>query len=240
MNTIGGSASFATQSVNWHFDHTTAAPGSKTDFYSIALHEVAHGLGLTTASGRPWIDFITDDEFQGANALAAFEEDNGQALSGLDMHSAGDRHWKDGVYQSFIFPLGNPNLIGTVGAGVLQDLLMEPTANFISPGLRRFDITNVDLAAAQDVGWSVISNTTAVIPALSISRIGGENFLSWDSTIGASYFIETSLDLDTWYRVTPSVPSEGSSTDWEDGEAGYSDPAPAALGGAKYYRLVPN
>lgn len=226
--------------MNWHFDHTTAAPGSKTDFYSIALHEVAHGLGLTTASGRPWIDFITDDEFQGANALAAFEEDNGQALSGLDMHSAGDRHWKDGVYQSFIFPLGNPNLIGTVGAGVLQDLLMEPTANFISPGLRRFDITNVDLAAAQDVGWSVISNTTAVIPALSISRIGGENFLSWDSTIGASYFIETSLDLDTWYRVTPSVPSEGSSTDWEDGEAGYSDPAPAALGGAEYYRLVPN
>ena len=53
LNTIGGSASFATQSVNWHFDHTTAAPGSKTDFYSIALHEVAHGLGLATASGRP-------------------------------------------------------------------------------------------------------------------------------------------------------------------------------------------
>ena len=95
--------------------------------------------------------------YSGANAVAAYNTDNGAALTGLNEVSSSNHHWEDGTYDSKIFPTGNPNYTGTVGAGNLQDLLLEPTANFIFPTLRRFELTKVDVAALEDIGWSVIA-----------------------------------------------------------------------------------
>ncbi|HMP15886.1 MAG TPA: hypothetical protein PKD72_02590, partial [Gemmatales bacterium] len=151
----GGFVSFETSTVNWHFGINTAAPLGQTDFYSIALHEIGHALGLSVGFNQ-WLDFQSSATFLGPQAVAALNADNNSSATFLNQVSATNRHWQDGTHQSFIFSAGNPNLAGTVGLGVLQDLLMEPTANFTG-SLRRFEVTNVEVGALQDLGWSVLS-----------------------------------------------------------------------------------
>ncbi|MEZ5329770.1 MAG: matrixin family metalloprotease [Verrucomicrobiales bacterium] len=150
----GGSIAFDTAGTTWHFDHTTAAPTGTTDFYTIALHEVGHALGLSLSHNQ-WKDNVTGSTFTGSSALAAYNADNGTSLTGLEMVSSGDPHWKEDTYDSYIFSEANPNLVGTVGTGVLQDMLMEPSADFTAT-VRRLELTNVDVAALQDLGWSVV------------------------------------------------------------------------------------
>jgi hypothetical protein len=152
----GGSITFDNDgSTLWHFDLNTPSIGSETDFYSIALHEIGHALGLST-SWLEWSSHSSSGHFSGTNAVAAYNADNNASLSSLNEVSSTNHHWQDGTYDSFIFPGGNPQYVGTVGPGVLQDLLMEPTANFTGT-TRRFELTNVDVAALRDIGWSVIT-----------------------------------------------------------------------------------
>ena len=71
-------------------------------------------------------------------------------------------HWAEDVYDSAIFAAGGPNTVGTVPSGTLQDLLMEPTADF--GGLQqRFELTNTDVGALRDLGWSVIPEPSSAI-----------------------------------------------------------------------------
>lgn len=157
----GGSITFNT-STNWHFGIGTPSPGSTVDFYSIALHEIGHALGLSTGTWNQWDALQFGASFTGTRAVQALNADNGTSATSINTVNSFDNfHWADGVYDSFIFPMGNPNLAGTVGSGVLQDLLMEPTANFTG-SLRRFELTNVDVGALQDLGWSVLA-----VPELS-------------------------------------------------------------------------
>lgn len=137
----------------WHFDHRTVAPLSSLDFYSIALHEIGHVLGLST-NWLEWPD--SNNAYTGTEALTAYNADNDTSLSTLNLESANDAHFQDGAYDSSIFSSASPNLIGTVGLDSPQDLLMEPIANFTS-SIRRFELTNVDVAALRDIGWETIT-----------------------------------------------------------------------------------
>lgn len=158
----GGSISFES-SLNWHFGIGTSAGSGEIDFYTIALHEVGHALGLST-SWNQWQDDGAGN-YNGAAAIAAYNADNGATVTSLDLVASDNGHWAEDTYDAEIFAAGDPNLAGTVGLGSPQDLLMEPEADLIFPTQMRIELTNVDVAALQDVGWSVIpeSGTTALL-----------------------------------------------------------------------------
>ena len=147
--------------------------------------------------------------------LAAYNADNGTSLTSLDQVSSGNRHWKDNTYDSVIFSAGNPNYVGTVGAGNLQDLLMEPIANF-SSGVRRVELTNVDVAALRDLGWATLSTSTSLpgdvdgngvvdiadfgVLAFNFApgvggKTGAQGDLDGDGVVGSSDFGELAANL---------------------------------------------
>lgn len=154
----GGAITFDSDgSTNWHFNPDTTPPAGSTDFYTIALHEIGHALGLS-AQSTDWDSLKSGSQFLGPQTVAAYNADNGTSLSSLSQVSSTNRHFQDGIYDSRIFQNASPKLVATVGTGALQDLLMEPTANFTST-VRRFELTNVDVAALRDLGWSTVSQT---------------------------------------------------------------------------------
>ncbi|MEM7682230.1 MAG: dockerin type I domain-containing protein [Planctomycetota bacterium] len=156
----GGGISFDTGRT-WHFDLDTPAPIGELDFYSIALHEVGHALGLGSGWNQ-WASNGAETLYSGQNAIDVWNDQVSGAVTTLDLEG-GDPHWEDGRYTSPIFAPGEPNLVGTVGTapGVWQDLLMEPIANFTGT-LRRFELTNMDVAALEDVGWAVLAASVAL------------------------------------------------------------------------------
>jgi hypothetical protein len=152
----GGSVSFDNDgSTVWHYDPTTPAPLGTVDLYSIALHEIGHALGLNLSFNQFTAD-QTGSSYAGSESLAAYNADNGASETSLGLVSAVNRHWDEDTYNSFIFPAGGPNYVGTLGPLIMQDLLMEPEADF-SLLVRRLELTNVDVAQLRDLGWSTVA-----------------------------------------------------------------------------------
>ncbi len=179
----GGSISFDTGRT-WHFDLTTIAPFSSSDFYSIALHEVGHALGLGT-SWNQWPGAGTST-YTGVKAVTALNADNGSAAASLSLQGGGNNHFKDQTHDSFVFANGTPATVGVVPNGVLQDLLMEPIANF-GGQQRRFELTNVDAAALRDLGWETLSGAVPD-PSFQPDNTVGKNLLS---AIGSNIYNTT-------------------------------------------------
>jgi hypothetical protein len=135
----GGVISFDNSARTWHFDYTTQPTAGQTDFYSIALHELAHALGFgeTTDSGNsPWESNVSGSQFFGNNAEAA----NG--FQPVPLASAADiAHWAQGT-QSVVY-----------GTSIQQEAVMTPSIN---DGQRK-KVTALDVAALKDIGWTVIA-----------------------------------------------------------------------------------
>ena len=126
----GGAISF-NQNTNWYFDQdvSTASdlPSTNFDFYSVALHELGHVLGIGTADS--WFNNISNGQFTGPEASTVF--------GGPVPLNPGLDHWAQGTQ-------------GTVN-GVAQEAAMDPA---ITAGTRKV-FTNLDVAALKDIGWQV-------------------------------------------------------------------------------------
>jgi hypothetical protein len=234
LTVLGGSISFCIGD-SWNFDLSN--PGG-LDFYSIALHEIGHCLGFSANLSDEWKGLVKSARYIGPKALAAYEADTGEAVTFLELVSSSNNHWRNNIYQSKIFPLGSPDYRGTVGRGYLQDLLMDPSLGF-ALGLRS-EISNVDVAAIQDIGWSVITkDPPPLVVLLGVSRKDdGSLVLEIPSEEAAIYTIQTSTDGTNWQDVIPSITGTGKDLSWKDGEEGFYDPnAPAAELSAKFYRV---
>jgi len=70
----------------------------------------------------------------------------------------------------------------------------------------------------------------------------GDLTITWESEPGASYTVQTLLDLNgTWADVIPNVPGTGATTSWRDGDRNFSDPNQAsATVPRKFYRVRKN
>ena len=124
----GGSITFDTD-ASWYFDDdvSTLEAFSGNDFYSVALHELGHLLGIGTADS--WDNLINGSgEFTGAASTAVY---------GGNVPLASTGHWADGVS-------------GLVD-GASQEAAMTPS---ITTGTRKV-FTDLDVAGLQDVGWEV-------------------------------------------------------------------------------------
>jgi hypothetical protein len=128
----GGSISFDLNAT-WYFDPdpgTLESFSGQDDFYSTALHELGHVLGIGTADS--WNARISSGNFLGPVSEATF---------GAPVPlNEGLGHWADGT-MSTVFGTTTP-----------QEAAMAP---FLTIGTRKL-VTTLDAAGLQDVGWSVV------------------------------------------------------------------------------------
>ena len=130
----GGSLAFNNES-NWYYDPDVSdnsifgISAGESDFYSVALHEIGHVLGLGTSGA--WNSNISGGNFTGTNVTAA---------NGGVSPSASGGHFAEGT-------------TGTVN-GVSQEVAMDPS---ILTGTQK-KFTNIDIAALQDIGWDLVAS----------------------------------------------------------------------------------
>jgi hypothetical protein len=138
----GGSITFDND-ASWYFDSNVATNesfGSMNDFYSVALHELAHLLGMGTANS--WDNLIAGNNFTGTASVA----ENGGVAVPITLDGG---HWANGTQSDVIWPM----VISP------QEAAMDPS---IFVGTRKY-FTELDFAGLDDIGWQVIPEPTSAM-----------------------------------------------------------------------------
>ena len=147
----GGSITFDSLEP-WYFDQdvtTVEAFGTSPDFYSVAVHELAHLLGFGTAES--WAELSDTGVFTGPKSMTL----NGGVPVPLD-GASGFAHWAEGTTGDVLSPV----------LRIDQEAAMDPS---IFDGTRKY-FTELDYAGLDDIGWTVIPEPGTTI--LLISGLG--------------------------------------------------------------------
>ena len=129
-----GAVSFNNSTSNFHFDHTTPVAFNEVDFYSVALHETMHAVGMGPSD--EWASLVSGTSWIGPEVIRL--RGGGAGVVAAD----GDHVSPDVV---------SPRLI----EGRLQRSVLAPA---IPSGLR-LELTELDLAFMRDLGFA-----EAVVP----------------------------------------------------------------------------
>lgn len=139
----GGSITFDNQTT-WYFDADVSTNESFTgnDFYSVALHELAHLLGFGASDS--WDNLASTGSFTGVASTAV----NGGVVP---LQASGNPvrypHWANGTF----------SLVDAVS----QEAAMDPS---IQTGTRKY-FTDLDIAGLKDVGWEITEVSAVPVPA---------------------------------------------------------------------------
>ena len=118
---------------------------------------------------------------------------------------------------------------------------MSATVQFTGMARRR-ELTNVDLGAIKDLGWSVITSDPIEGPSIRLAisqNQAGQLVLNFDSEAGVIYRLQTSLDSCFWLDVTPYLTGQEGTTTWSIGDPSYTDPNMLSPAGAsRYFRVI--
>jgi hypothetical protein len=127
---------------DWNFDINTEPAAGQDDFYSLALHELAHVLGFGLCNS--WKTRVDEQlhRFAGPAAMACSD-----GPLNLDAEvGAPDVHWKLDT-TSTVYP-----------NGLSQTALMVP----VSGGRRQ--LTDLDVASLVDIGWELRPAVDTIVP----------------------------------------------------------------------------
>lgn len=116
----------------WQFDHTTAVVFEKYDFYSVALHELMHALGIGQSVN--WTSKVSGLNWLGAQTIAL----NG---TGTGIIAPDGSHPRDGLTSLLLDGVTS------------QEVVASP---ILSNGERR-ELTQLDLTFLQDIGWDTVA-----------------------------------------------------------------------------------
>jgi hypothetical protein len=159
----GGTISFDNGNRLWHFNHLTTPSGNVSDFYSVAVHELAHALGFGNRADdmtvTPWEEHIENGSFIGGNAKSEF---GGQPIP---LHPQDLAHWQAGT-MSVVY-----------GASTAQEAAMDPD---LQNGMRK-RFTALDAAAMRDIGWEVIAPPVPVLfgDYNNNGRVDAADYVMW-------------------------------------------------------------
>ncbi len=132
--TWGGSVIFST-SQPWHRDHTTTVSSGQYDLYTTTMHELIHVLGFGVSN--TWSTLRQGSQFEGPESVAEFG-------GPVPLHSSDNGHWQAGITSPVV------NMDDTTVV-IEQETIMAP---FLLPGVRK-EITRLDVAGLEDLGWTV-------------------------------------------------------------------------------------
>ncbi|HEX4412715.1 MAG TPA: PEP-CTERM sorting domain-containing protein [Lacipirellulaceae bacterium] len=182
----GGAISFDTVGTSWDFDYTSPPIAGQNDFYSVALHELAHSIGFGesgTGSTTAWESVVSGSNFVGSNA---------EALHGFTPIplSADLAHWAQGT-NSVVY-----------GTNTSQETLMDPD---ITVGTRK-KLTALDAAALKDIGWSLAAPPGLNGDYNNNGVVDAADYVVWRKNLGQS----VTLPNDT----TPGTVTQADYTVW--------------------------
>lgn len=149
----GGVVTF-NSAAPWYFDadpSTTESLAGLNDFYSVALHEITHVLGIGQAPS--WNNKVNvSGDFTGSSSV--------QTYGGEVPLNGGQDHWAEGTMSI------------VSGTGVIQEALMDPS---LTIGTRKY-ITDLDLVGLEDIGWEVSAvpepTTVGLVTAFALLGVG--------------------------------------------------------------------
>lgn len=209
-----GGVLFFDKGLSWNFSTTDSETHRGVDFVSIALHEMAHvlGFGQVGSSRFRWMHLVERGEYIGEIGR---ESEADAEVTNFPNHWSADSPMSF-TLESFGQSHGQP-----------QVPLMVAVAERNSSG--QFAVmTDVDLAALQDIGWEIAPSRANFAPTVAFAK--GQPAITFPTTTGIDYMVERGSLPDKFTSMGEIICGDGSLLTVTD---------PAGMAESAFYRVTP-